>query len=276
MTAIFSFLTILALSFLVVRIGTVALVMTGLSEDVASFQSLSAFSGAGFTTTEAESVVVSQTRRTIIKMLIRLGSAGIVTAVSSLILSFTGPDRGGFLQFVILAIGLATLVMLSRSTRFQSILTPMIKRVLKRSALIDLRDYANLLHVSEGYSVVELEVLADSWLAGRTLSELRLGSEGISVLGVLTNSGEYIGAPPAHQTFHPGDRLLMYGRSGRLDEIAERKRDDAAAHREAVVEQREVQSRQEEILEDEQGHEKANREETHEDAGDRGNGDLHR
>jgi hypothetical protein len=248
MTAIFSFLTILALSFLVVRVGTVALVMTGLSEEVASFQSLSAFSGAGFTTTEAESVVVSQARRTIIKMLIRLGSAGIVTAVSSLILSFTGPDQAGFLQFVILAAGLIILMLLSRSARFQSILTPLIKKVLKRSALVDLRDYANLLHVSEGYSVVEFEVVNDSWLVGRTLSELRLRSEGVSVLGVLTEGGEYIGAPPPHQAFAEGDRLLMYGRSGRLDELSERKRDDSTAHREAVIQQQEVEGRQEELL----------------------------
>ncbi|MGV3486328.1 MAG: cation:proton antiporter regulatory subunit [Planctomycetaceae bacterium] len=250
MTAVFSFLTILALSFLIVRIGTVALVMTGLSEDVASFQSLSAFSGAGFTTTEAESVVVSQTRRTIIKMLIRLGSAGTVTAVSSLILSFTRPDQARMLQVVVLVSGLMVLVSLSRSAYFQSILTPLIRKALKHSALIDLRDYANLLHVSEGYSVVELEVVEDSWLAGRTLGELRLRSEGVSVLGVLIQSGEYIGAPPAQQVFEPGDRLLMYGRSGRLDEIAGRKRDDTEAHQEAVVEQKVLEIRQEEKLAD--------------------------
>lgn len=250
MTAILSFLTVLALSFLVVRIGTVALLMTGLSEDIASFQSLSAFSGAGFTTTEAESVVVSQARRTVIKMLIRLGSAGIVTAVSSLILSFTGPDKAGPLQFGILAAGLIILVLLSRSARFQSILTPLIKKFLKQSALVDLRDYANLLHVSEGYSVVEMEVVSDSWLVGNTLSELRLRSEGVSVLGVLTPTGEYIGSPPPHQAFQSGDRLLMYGRSERLDEIADRKREDNTAHEEAIAEQHEVEIRQEEKLED--------------------------
>ncbi len=250
MTAILSFLTVLALSFLVVRVGTVALVMTGLSEEVASFQSLSAFSGAGFTTTEAESVVVSQARRTIIRNLIRLGSAGTVTAVSSLILSFTGREQAGLTRVAIVAAGVVVLVMLSRSAAFQSILTPLIKRILQRTALVDLRDYANLLHVSEGYSVVELEVTPDSWLAGRTLSELRLRSEGISVLGVLTQRGEYIGAPPPHQSFEEGDRLLMYGRSGRLDEIAERKREDTSAHREAVIEQREVDRQQEEKLKD--------------------------
>lgn len=250
MTALISFLTILALSFLAVRIGTIALVMTGLSEEVASLQSLSAFSGVGFTTAETESVVVSQARRSIIKMLIRFGSAGIVTAVSSLILSFTGPERVGFLQLLVLAAGLAVLVLLSRSPTFQSILTPLIKKILRRSALVDLRDYANLLHVSEGYSVVEFEVLPESWLAGRTLSELRLRSEGVSVLGVLTPQGEYIGAPPPNQEFVVGDRLLMYGRSGRLDELSERKREDRSAHREAVAEQHTVEQRQDDIIED--------------------------
>jgi uncharacterized protein with PhoU and TrkA domain len=126
----------------------------------------------------------------------------------------------------------------------------MIRKVLKRSALLDLRDYANLLHVSEGYSIVELEVVEDSWLAGRTLGELRLRSEGVSVLGVLIQNGEYVGAPPPHQTFTSGDRLLMYGRSGRLEEIAERKRENNEAHREAVVEQKEVEMRQQEKLDE--------------------------
>lgn len=46
MLAIASLLLVIALSLLFVRVGAIALTMTGVSEDVAKFQSLSAFSGA--------------------------------------------------------------------------------------------------------------------------------------------------------------------------------------------------------------------------------------
>lgn len=60
---ILSVLLIFALSLLIVRIGSIAFRMTGLSPDVASFQSVSAFSGAGYTTEEAEQTVSMPKRR---------------------------------------------------------------------------------------------------------------------------------------------------------------------------------------------------------------------
>ena len=62
MFAVISLLAILSLSLLVVRIGAVALMMTGLSQEVASFRALSAFSGAVFTTGESELVVATPDR----------------------------------------------------------------------------------------------------------------------------------------------------------------------------------------------------------------------
>lgn len=45
---IVSLLVIFALSLLIIRIGSVGLGMTGLSQEVASFQAASAFTGAGY------------------------------------------------------------------------------------------------------------------------------------------------------------------------------------------------------------------------------------
>jgi hypothetical protein len=250
MIAIVSLLSVLAISFLVVRTGTVALSMTGLSEDVASFQSLSAFSGAGFTTEESESVVANQNRRKIIKLLIRLGSAGVVTVISSLILSFAGADQQAPLRLAILVGGLMVLILLSRSRWFQSVLTPLIKTALRRSTNLDLCDYANLLHIREGYTIAEMEVQPDAWLAHRTLTELRLGSEGVSVLGIVKPNGEYLGTPPPGQVFEPGDWLLLYGRNARLEELSHRRRQDEAAHRSAIVEQRQVREEEQEQAKD--------------------------
>ena len=49
-------LLVIFVSFLIIRAAAVALMMTGMDEKKAKFQALSAFSGTGFTTKEAESV----------------------------------------------------------------------------------------------------------------------------------------------------------------------------------------------------------------------------
>lgn len=89
---ILSVLLIFALSPLIIRVGSIALRMTGLSPEVSSFQSMSAFTGTGFTTDEAEEVTSTPGRRTVVQTLIRLGSIGLVGALATLTLSFTRSD----------------------------------------------------------------------------------------------------------------------------------------------------------------------------------------
>ena len=70
MIAIIGLFVILILALMVIRIGAIALELTGLSTDVAAFQAQSAFSGVGFTTSESESIVNHPVRRKIIRTLI--------------------------------------------------------------------------------------------------------------------------------------------------------------------------------------------------------------
>jgi hypothetical protein len=150
MIAIFSLLLVIALSLLIVRIGTIALTMTGLTEEVAKFQALSAFSGAGFTTDEAEKVVAGPARRRIIGMLIRAGSVGIVTAISTLMLSMIGADRAATIdRLLVLGAGVGVILLVARSRRLEHVATPVIRRFLQKSTDLDLRDYANLLHLRD-------------------------------------------------------------------------------------------------------------------------------
>lgn len=88
MIAIISLLLVICISILITRIATVALAHTGLSKEAARFQARSAFTGAGFTTHESERVVNHPVRRRIILSLMLLGNAGVVTAVSSSMLTF--------------------------------------------------------------------------------------------------------------------------------------------------------------------------------------------
>jgi len=89
---IIAVLTVLGLSLVVTRIATIALGLTGLSREAAAFQSRSAFTGTGFTTREAEKVVNHPVRRRIIMLLMIIRSAGIVSIIISLILSFGGSE----------------------------------------------------------------------------------------------------------------------------------------------------------------------------------------
>ena len=54
MFALISLLVVIVVSIIIIRIGAVALEMTGLSKETATFQAQSAFSGTGFTTSESE------------------------------------------------------------------------------------------------------------------------------------------------------------------------------------------------------------------------------
>jgi Trk-type K+ transport system membrane component len=84
-------LMIILFFFLIVRAGAIALMMTGMDQRRARFQALSLFSGTGFTTREAETIVNHPQRRQIATWLMILGNAGIVTvivtATSSLVTS---------------------------------------------------------------------------------------------------------------------------------------------------------------------------------------------
>ena len=248
MIAVISLLIVVVFSFLVVRVGAVALVMTGVSEDVAQFQALSAFSGAGFTTSESESIVSHPARRRVITLLIRLGSAGLVTAISTLMLSFVGAGQAAPERLLVLFLGLLAILWLAKSRTLNRALTPLIRRALARYTTLDLRDYAELLNLQKDYSIVEIDIVPDSWLADNQLGQLELPAEGVRVLGVMRFEGDYIGAPPPDLYLRPGDRLIVYGREHRLQEIATRHANDQAAHRAAKAEYTRDLAKQEEML----------------------------
>ncbi|GAA6202066.1 MAG: hypothetical protein EP320_00270 [Rhodobacteraceae bacterium] len=220
MIAIFSLLLVIALSLLIVRIGTIALTMTGLTEEVAKFQALSAFSGAGFTTDEAEHVVSGPARRRIIGLLIRAGSVGIVTAISTLMLSMIGAELQATAdRLIILLLGVALIFALARSERLERWATPLIRHALQKSTDLDLRDYAHVLHLRENFAVGRVEGAEGSDWSGKTLKSLNLPSLGINVLGIERMDGSYVGVPDGETALKAGDRVVLFGDRDEMDRL---------------------------------------------------------
>lgn len=224
-----SLLVVVVLSLMVVRVATVALSLTGLSDQLARFQARSAFTGAGFTTDESEKVVQHPVRRRIIMLLMLLGNAGFITAISSLILSLTGTDNaaglGGSIWFrlILLISGLLALWMLAHSRWVDQKVSDAISRALKRWTDMEVRDYAELLHLSSDFAVGELMVEADDWLADRSLADLKLRSEGVLVLGIEKPDGQYVGTPQSDYRLAVNDNLLLYGPRNVLANLDERR-----------------------------------------------------
>lgn len=237
MIAISSLLIVVLISLIVTRVATVALIATGMSREMARFQARSAFTGTGFTTREAESVVDHPVRRRIVLLLMLAGNAGLAAVVASLMLGFTRGGAGATSYRVLeLIVGLFVLLALARSRWVDRRLTPLISRFLSRYTDVPVRDYAALLELEQGFRVLELTVDPEDWLCGRTLAELRLRDEGIAVLGVRRQSGGWIGVPDGATRVEDGDTLVLYGQEAAICELDSRPRGPAgdAAHEQAA------------------------------------------
>ncbi|MFL5947896.1 MAG: TrkA C-terminal domain-containing protein [Gaiellaceae bacterium] len=224
MTSLILVLAVIAISLLVIRVAAVMLALTGMSRESARFQARSAFTGVGFTTSEAESVTTHPLRRRVVMTLMLFGSAGVVTAVASLIVSFGGASGGERVsRGVLLLAGVLVLLIVSRSKQVDRLIARLTARALHARGL-DARDYAGLLQLDSGYRVGELEVEPGDWVAGRTLADLRLRDEGVIVLGIKRPGDSYLGVPGKATEIEPGDTLVIYGHEERLIELDRRGR----------------------------------------------------
>ena len=103
---------IVLFALLIVRLGSSALQLTGMSQPIAQFQAASAFFGVGFTTKEAELVVDHPVRRRIILHLIVMGNIGLTSALATLLVTFMGSSERG-IGFTFFWLGVVALAIFS-------------------------------------------------------------------------------------------------------------------------------------------------------------------
>lgn len=235
---IIALLVVVTMSFVLMRLASVALQLTGISQDMARLQVMSAYMGVGFTTSESEGIVNHPLRRRILVLLMLFGNAGFITVVGSLVLTFvTASGTTDILSRVgTLFAGLAVIVWASTSRWIDGLLTRLVRWGLARWTSMEAIDYMDLLHLEGDYSVQEIEIAEDSWLVGATLEQTRLSKEGVTVLGVHRGDGHYVGTPRGETALFTGDRLIVYGREKAIDELRHRPPGyrGEAAHEQAV------------------------------------------
>jgi len=202
-----------------VRAAGIALMMTGLEKKKARFQALSAFSGTGFTTKEAELVINHPVRRKIVTWLMIMGNAGIVTvivtATSSLVTSrvYQLP-----INLLILVVGIYLIYKLATHRRFLKKWENFIERKLIKTPTFEEATTEDLLRFLEGYGIVKKIVSEGSPLIGCSLLECRLNKKGVLVLGI-ERGNNWIPIPKAHEKIEKEDRLVVYGPHAVLKEL---------------------------------------------------------
>ncbi|MDG1265910.1 MAG: hypothetical protein P8O03_06245 [Ilumatobacter sp.] len=213
MYAIATFFVVAVLSIGFTRMAAGALIATGLPPEVASFQARSAFSGAGFTTTEAENVVNHPARRKIIGTTMFVGNLGTPTLVVTVLVGFLAPGPGNTVERTMVTLsGLALLVMLVAHRPAQRALVRIGQEQARKRLLPHFDQHVAELFEVCGDFVIGSVRLADQPGEGvRSLRGIDDALPAVSVLGV-RHDGGYLGRPPVDVDLVAGDEIIVYGR----------------------------------------------------------------
>jgi hypothetical protein len=216
--AIATFTLVALLTLIVTRLATGVLVATGLPAGIARFQARSAYSGSGFTTTEAENVVNHPVRRRVVYSLMLIGSLGTPTLVVTVVLGFVAPGPGDTFERLLSLLAALVLVLLLLSS-------PPVTRWLED---LGHRYAGSRLMRALAAESEELLDLGDDFVVSsipfsrtpgresvRSLRSLREHVTDVEVLGVRQHEDgrvAYVGQGPTDLELTAGDSLVVHGR----------------------------------------------------------------
>lgn len=220
MYAVATFLVVAILSMAFTRLAAGALIATGLPPEVATFQARSAFSGAGFTTTEAENVVNHPARRRIIGTTMFVGNLGTPTLVVTVLVGFLAPGPGNTIERTMVTFAGIVLIVMVLTNRPVNRLLVRIGQQHARERLIPHleEEVVELYHVADEYVIGSVRVADDPGPELRSLRTLDAALDRVKVLGVRHGDG-YLGAPPVDVELNAGDELIVYGRREDLERV---------------------------------------------------------
>jgi hypothetical protein len=213
-------LIIIVVSIVVVKIGSVALSMTGMSEGKAFFQSLSAFSGTGFTTSDSEIIMADSMRRKIVMVLMILGNAGYITVITTMVLTFAkgGGTTPTLINSGILILSLLFIYKIASNRNVIRFFTKKIQSNLEKKEVFKRMPIEEIKLVSSEYGIAEVKVKPTCSDLGKKLIDSGFRANDILVLAIERKNG-IIPTPKATDIIEIDDILVCYGRLANLEKI---------------------------------------------------------
>ena len=220
MAGALTIMILLMLSFVVVRVAAVAMRHTGLPEEVARLQCLSAFTGTGFTTGESEMIVNYPVRRRILSMLMILGNLGLVSIGATFIVSFVdaGQTSGALIgQVALFVVAGAVVLLVMTNKAVDRTMCDAIGAVLQRTTSLGDRPYKRTMQLADGVSLAEHPFQGG---AETTLNELKDHAGPLILLGIRRGTDHSFVVAEADPLVLPGDILICSGRDDDHDAFA--------------------------------------------------------
>ena len=190
--------------------GSVFFEATGMERRKARFQTLSAITGTGFTTTEAESVVNHPKRRNIASWLILLSATGLLAFILGLILLARQPPIPSSSDIIIMVITVVTIVLLIKLGVVDR-LTNSIVRFIRKRKPASYVPAEEIVHQVGSYGVARLAISEEIIEATQSLRNIGLGERGVTILAI-ERMDTVIPFPRDDEKLLAGDYLLCYGK----------------------------------------------------------------
>ena len=203
----------LAIWLLTLWLGSIALEATGMERRKARFQCLSAITGTGFTTTEAEAVVNHPRRRRIASVLIFAGYFGLTGFMVALILSLkidlvlvkpSIPQIGVIVIVILIIVAFIKFGILNKITNG-------IVRLMRKGHPAPHLLTEEVLHQTGDYGVARVAVSGKAEKGSLCLKDTGFWEKEFTVLAI-ERGNTVLPRPKAEEMLLAGDYLLCYGK----------------------------------------------------------------
>ncbi|WP_350342740.1 TrkA C-terminal domain-containing protein [Proteinivorax tanatarense] len=199
----------------VMEVGSIAFKLTGVEPSNARFQALSALTGTGFTTKDADIITKSKTRKKIAMILMVIGHIGLTVIV---VFAVNLPQLISSWQLIIGTILCIVTYLFARNRVFVDKLDNQIESQLVKKLHFKKEPIEEVLLINDEYKVAEVRLETECSLINKSLASLHLTSKGILVLAV-KGEDRVILTPKGKDIIRKGDTLTVYGKIKNIEEI---------------------------------------------------------
>jgi len=208
MVSILITLFLILLLTIIMEIAASALRLTGMNIHAARFQALSALTGTGFTTREAEQIMNHKQRRIIVMILMVVGPMGFIGILASILFSLR--EKIFLYELAAILVLFFLIVQVFKSKAIGSLFHKLVERQIKKRKYFRKVMLDEVLHLDEDYGVCEINISDSMKISGQRLADTDFKDKGFMVLAIKRGAG-LISTPKGSDEILKGDNLVIFG-----------------------------------------------------------------